>query len=266
MKALPDLDQNTGDNLGRAYICEARRDGKRQFSAGNYSLEGVEVRLDTPVHKILLTSEGGIVKATGVALSNGTEVSAKDVILSAGAIRSPHLLQLSGIGPATQLKEAGVECIVDSLEVGQGLTDHMSFFQHWRVKDPSAGYTLGSPNPMFAQPQYAQGVPLDWVVSTGVPEKGLKAAIRKDEGAEPDPATHHLLKKTRTFIEQILLYAKLPFPGVPMDAEHITTLVVNFLPTSRGTVTLKTSNPEDLPKSKFPLSQRKGSQTYLFRK
>lgn len=253
VRALPNLDQNAGDNLGRAYICEARRDGKRQFSAGTYSLEGVEVRLNTLVHKIILTNEGGSVKATGVALADGSTVSAKNVISSAGTFRSPNLLQLSGVGPAAMLKEAGVECVVDSPEVGKGLTDHMSFFQHWRVKDPAAGYTLGSPNPIFAQPQYAQGVPLDWIISTGVPEDGLREAIKKDEGAEPDPATHHLLKRTRTFLENVVLYAKLPFPGVPMDAEHITSMIVNFLPTSRGTISLKSASPEDPPKSTFPL-------------
>lgn len=261
--ALPDLDQNLGDNLGRAHICEARRDGKRQFSAGAYSLEGVEVRLNTLAHKIILAREQGIVKATGVTLSDGSTVSAKKVIASAGTVRSPHLLQLSGIGPAAKLQEAGVECVIDNPEVGQGLTDHMSFFQHWRVKDPSAGYTLGSPNPTFAQPQYSQGVPLDWVISTGVPEQGLQAAIEKDEGAEPDPTTHRLLKKKRTFLEQIVLYAKVPFPGVPMDAEHITTAVISFLPTSRGSVTLKSSRPEDSPKSKFPMANWKAPHTHV---
>lgn len=254
--ALPQLDQNTGDNLGRAYICEARRDGKRQFSAGTYSLDGVELRFDTLVHKVILTSEGGSVKATGVALADGSTVSAKNVILSAGAFRSPQLLQLSGIGPAARLKEACLECLVDNPEVGEGLTDHLSFFQHWRVKDPAAGYTLGSPNPIFAQPQYAQGVPLDWIVSTSVPVDGLKEAIKRDEGAEPDPSKHELLKKPRTFLENIVLYAKVPFPGVPMDAEHITTAVVNFLPTSRGTVSLKSSNPQDPPKSKYLMRRR----------
>jgi choline dehydrogenase-like flavoprotein len=248
--ALPNNDQNAGENLGRAYVCEARRDGKRQFSAGAYSLDGVEVRLNTVVHKVVVTKEeGGSLRATGVALADGTTVSAKNVISSAGAFRSPQLLQLSGIGPAAQLKDLGIESVVDLADVGEGLTDHVTFFQHWRVRDPSAGYTLGSPNPLFAQPQYAQGVPLDWIACTGVPEDGLKAAIKRDEGVEADPSKHSLLKKTRTFVENIVLYAKVPFPGVPMDAEHVTTAMITFLPTSRGKVSLRSSKPEDPPKS-----------------
>ncbi|KAF5017273.1 hypothetical protein F66182_10810 [Fusarium sp. NRRL 66182] len=248
VSGLPNFDQNAGDNLGRAYICEARKDGKRQWSASLYSLEGVELRLNTFVHKVITEHAHGGLKATGVELADGSIVSARNVVLSAGTFRSPQLLQLSGIGAASSLKEVGIQCRVDLPEVGEGLTDHVSFFQHWRLRDPSAGYTLGSPNPLFAQPQYSDGVPLDWIISTTIPKEGLVAAIKKDEGVEPDTSKHHLLRTTRTFLEHILLHAKLPFPGVPMDAEHVTTAVVSFLPTSRGTVSLRSAKPEDPPK------------------
>lgn len=253
--ALPDLDQNTGDNLGRAYVGEARRDGKRQWAADLYSLEGVEVCLNSLVSKVVLgKDEGGAVKATGVQLNNGTFVAAENVVLSAGTFRSPQLLLLSGIGSRDELEKVDVKPVVNLPEVGKGLTDHMSFFQHWRVRDPSAGYTLGSPNEQFAQPQYSQGIPLDWAITTTVPKEGLKKAIAKDEGSVPHPVKHRLLKNPRSFLETIVLYAKLPFPGVTMDTEHITTLLVSFLPTSRGSVSLKSANPEDQPKSKsFPV-------------
>ncbi|KAH6879997.1 hypothetical protein B0T10DRAFT_145709 [Thelonectria olida] len=246
--ALPNFDQNAGDNLGRAYICEARKNGKRQWSASLYPLEGVELRLKTLVNRAVVESFDGTLRATGVELADGTVLSAKNVILSAGAFRSPQLLQLSGIGPSAKLKEVGIKPLLDLPDVGECLTDHMSFFQHWRVRDPTAGFTLGSPNPQFAQPQYAQGVPMDWIISTTVPKEGLVEAIKKDEGAEPDASKHPLLANVRTFLENIVLFAKLPFPGVPMDAEHITTAVVSFLPTSRGSVSLQSAKPEDPPK------------------
>lgn len=252
VRALPNLDQNAGDNLGRAYICEARKEGRRQFSAAAYPFGEVEVRTGALVSKVVLEKEDGKVVAKGVELAGeGGFLPAKNVVVSAGAVRSPQVLLLSGIGPAADLKERGIESVVDNPDVGKGLTDHMSFFQHWRVKDPSAGYTLGSPNPDFAQPQYAQGVPMDWIVSTGVSEEGLKEAIKKDEGVDPDPATHPLLKNARTFLEHVVLYAKVPLPGIPLDAEHLTSMVVNFLPTSRGKVSLKSTNPEDAPSSKY---------------
>ncbi|KAG9253454.1 uncharacterized protein F5Z01DRAFT_139731 [Emericellopsis atlantica] len=245
---VPNLDQNAGQNLGRAYLCEARREGKRQWAADAYALEGVEVRLNTLVAKIVLDNSDSVVRATGVELADGTSIAAKEVIVSAGAFRSPQLLLLSGVGLAEDLKQVGIEPVVDLPEVGQGLMDHMLFFQHWRVKDPLAGYTMGSPNELWAQPQYAQGMPFDWIVNTGVPEDELKAAIKKDEGSEPDSTTHSLLKTPRTFLEYIVAYVKLPFPGTTMDAEHITTGVVSFLPTSRGSVSLRSSNPQEQPK------------------
>lgn len=250
ISTLPNGDQNAGDNLGRAYICEARSDGKREWSAEQYSLEGVDVRLETSVQRIILQNCDGKIKATGVKLADGSIASGSNVILSAGALRSPQLLQLSGIGSSSHLQGVGIEPLVDLPEVGENLADHMIFFQHWRLRDPSAGYTLGSDNPLFQQPQYSQGVPVDWIVNTSVASDGLAKAIAVDESVQPETSKHSLLAKKRTFLENILMYAKVPFPGVPVDAEHITTAVVTFLPTSRGSVALKSGNPDDHPKGK----------------
>ncbi|CAH0044547.1 unnamed protein product [Clonostachys solani] len=70
-------------------------------------------------------------RTTCVRLIGGTAIDAKEVILSAG-LRSPQLLQLSGIGDPEELKDAGIEPRDDMLDVGKGLSDHLSFFQHWR--------------------------------------------------------------------------------------------------------------------------------------
>jgi choline dehydrogenase-like flavoprotein len=250
VRTLPDGDQNTGDNLGRAYICEARSDGKRQWSAGQYPLEKVEVRFETFVNKVILQRLDGELKATGVELADGSTIDGKNIVLSAGALRSPQLLQLSGIGLSSHLQEHGIEPLLDLPDVGQNLSDHMLFFQHWRLRDPSAGHTIGSTNPLFAQPQYSQGVPYDWIVTTSVSSEGLAKAIEKDEGTAPDDSTHSLLVKPRTFLENIVLFAKLPFPGVPADVEHITSAVVSLLPTSKGSVSLISGTPDQYPRGK----------------
>ncbi|SCO76153.1 related to alcohol oxidase [Fusarium oxysporum] len=248
VSTLPDGDQNTGDNLGRAYICEARSDGKREWSANQYSSDGIEVRLETFVNRVIIQKIHGNLKATGVELADSSVVNGHNIIVSAGAFRSPQLLQLSGIGPSTNLEKFGIQPLVDLPEVGKNLSDHMIFFQHWRLRDPSAGHTIGSANPLFQQPQYSQGVPFDWIVNTGVPKEGLVKAIERDEGAKPNDSKHVLLAKDRTFIENIVMFAKLPFPGVPMDAKHITSALVSFLPTSTGSVSLKSGKPDDHPK------------------
>lgn len=246
--ALPGLDQNTGDNLGRAYICEARREGKRQFSARNYQFDGVEVLPDTLAKKVVLSTTEGAPKATGVELADGKIISGAEVIICAGAMRSPQLLLLSGIGDAAHLKEHKIKPLVDLPEVGQGLHDHLSFYQFWKLKNPERGYTIGSANPLFQQPEFALGIPLDWIVSTDVPHEPLAKAIERDEGSAPDAATHPLLREARTHIETVVVYIKLPIPGIQPDAEHLTTLTVPFLPTSRGSVTLKSADPHDPPK------------------
>jgi choline dehydrogenase len=55
----------------------------------------------------------------------------QDVVLSAGAYRTPHLLQLSGIGPADHLRGVGITAVVDSPRIGQGLSDHPHAWAMW---------------------------------------------------------------------------------------------------------------------------------------
>ena len=79
--------------------------------------------------RVLLEGEGTGAIATGVEyrIAVGEVVAvhaAKEVILSAGAIGSPHLLLLSGIGPRQELEAAGIACLVDAPDVGKHLQDH----------------------------------------------------------------------------------------------------------------------------------------------
>lgn len=203
---------------------------------------------DTLVKKVVLRGAEGTPKATGVELADGKVISGAEVIVCGGTFRSPQLLLLSGIGDAAHLKEHNIEALVDLPEVGQGLHDHLSFYQFWKLKNPERGYTLGSANPLFQQPEFAMGIPLDWIVSTDVPHDTLAKAIERDEGKAPDAAGHRLLRGPRTQVETVVLYVKLPIPGVQPDAEHLTTLTVPFLPTSRGSVTLKSADPRDPPR------------------
>lgn len=79
-------------------------------------------------------------RAVGVSfLKGGQEQQAKarlEVILSAGAIGSPQLLQVSGIGPATVLQAAGVPVVHDLAGVGENLQDHLEFYFQFRCKQP----------------------------------------------------------------------------------------------------------------------------------
>ena len=77
-------------------------------------------------------------RMTGALVESGGEsftVEGGETILSAGAIGSPQLLMLSGVGPAEQLEDVGVPVLLDSPGVGQNLKDHPKLYMSWRIRD-----------------------------------------------------------------------------------------------------------------------------------
>ncbi|WP_448578369.1 GMC family oxidoreductase [Thermaurantiacus sp.] len=88
-------------------------------------------------------------RATGVAYrapEGPAKVAARQVILSGGAINSPQLLMLSGVGPAAHLKSLGIEVVADRAQVGRNLQDHLDVIVQWRCTRP---ITLnGNANPV----------------------------------------------------------------------------------------------------------------------
>lgn len=84
-------------------------------------------------------------RVTGVAYEMRGQrqvATAREVILSAGAINSPQLLMLSGIGPAEMLRKAGVDVVLDSPAVGQNLQDHYCVDHFYRATQPTLNNVL----------------------------------------------------------------------------------------------------------------------------
>jgi choline dehydrogenase-like flavoprotein len=133
---------------GMSYQPQTTFHGKR-FSAARAFLtpvrgrKNLEVLPDTNVLKVEFEGK----RATGVSISNAAGTRSvranKEVILSAGAIQSPKLLQLSGIGPAALLQGFGIPVVVDAPNVGQNLREHRYLQTMYRL-------TRGSENPNFA--------------------------------------------------------------------------------------------------------------------
>jgi len=90
------------------------------------------VRGDSPADRVVLDGT----RAVGVRLADGTTVRAGEVVLAAGAVGTPHLLLRSGIGPADDLRAAGVEVRHDLPGVGRGFTDHPAVFLPFTTDDP----------------------------------------------------------------------------------------------------------------------------------
>lgn len=125
-------DLNDEDQEGIGYFAHNIKDGKRQSSAEVFlkpAMKRANMRVVTNalVEKVVI--ENG--RATGVAAQvNGvaeTFACSGEVIISAGAIHSPKILQLSGVGPPAVLQSAGVTVIVNSPDVGRKMRDHLGF-------------------------------------------------------------------------------------------------------------------------------------------
>ena len=121
----PDLNGQMAE--GADHIQLSQRGGLRCSTAQGYLRHmpgGLEIMLEAQVLRIEVA--GG--RATGVTVRRGGEVTTltarRGVVLSAGALNTPRLLMLSGIGPATHLQEHGVAVVADLPGVGQNLQEH----------------------------------------------------------------------------------------------------------------------------------------------
>ncbi|GAA4415863.1 GMC family oxidoreductase N-terminal domain-containing protein [Georgenia halophila] len=119
-------------------VAGIRRNTGMQYVNPVRHRENLEVRGETHVLRVLFDGDQATgVRATGVEVETAGEteiVEAGEVVLAAGAVASPHLLLLSGIGPADELAEHGVPVVADLPGVGRGFTDHPDVAVGWRSR------------------------------------------------------------------------------------------------------------------------------------
>lgn len=250
LKQIPDA--NNGAPQGVAELVENRRDGLRQLTSVAYPLKGVHVMTDSFVSRIIL-SDGTLGKvATGVELVGGRQLNVKasgEVLLCAGAYRSPQVLMLSGIGDKRILAGHSIPLQVDLPSVGQHFHDHQMIFRYWKLRHPEKGLAMGSSN--FADPAFEKGNPMDWLATTTVPKDGLKAAIAKDEHSTTVDDDHVLIKGQRSHLEFNVLYAAFGAEQIgleiPVDGTSIMSYCMACLPTSRGSISLESTDPTAPP-------------------
>ncbi|MCG6659606.1 choline dehydrogenase [Halomonas campisalis] len=236
-------DFNRGDNEGVDYFEVNQRAGWRWNTAKAF-LRGVEKRDNltlwhsSQVLGLDFDRQGGEPRCTGVRVERGgTEVVARaecEVILSAGAIGSPQLLQLSGIGPADLLGEHDIPVVVDLPGVGENLQDHLQIRSVYKV---------------------AGAKTLNTMVSSlvGKAKIGLEYALKRSGPMSMAPS--QLCAFTRSSDEYVhpnIEYHVQPLSleafGQPLhDFPAITASVCNLNPTSRGTVRIKSADPRQAP-------------------
>src|SRR5271166_3323529 len=152
---IPRIADYNGPEQDGASMFQVTQHNGRRFSAADAFLRpalrrpNLEVRTGAAVLGVEFEGE----RAVGVRLRGGRDgvelVRAdREVLLSAGAIGSPHLLLLSGVGPADELAAAGVEARHDLRGVGANLQDHPFVTLIWEVSDTDTLYGAEKPKPL----------------------------------------------------------------------------------------------------------------------
>lgn len=241
-------DANSGNPLGVAELVENWRDGKRQLASQAYNLDGVQVRTTTTVKQVLVAEKKDGPSAIGVKLLDGTcLIARREVIISAGAYRSPQILMLSGIGPAEQLQRHNIPLLVENSQVGENFHDHLLVAIPFKLRKPQLGLSMGIP--LWSDPAYQMGLPCDWIVTDRAPDEEIRQVLTR-EGFSPK-SPDHLLQPGSCHTEILIVYAPAGAPitntHVPVDGTHIGAVVAAMTTESRGKVGLKSSDPRNSP-------------------
>jgi len=232
-------DFNTGDNTGVGYFHVNQKRGIRMSAARAFLkpvLNRPNLKLETGVLVEKLLFEGK--RCTGVLYrQDGRLVEARtkgEIILAAGAVGSPQILQLSGIGPADWLGETGVPVLHDLQGVGRNLQDHLqqrAIFKVDGVKTLNTTYHSLVGRALMGM-QYA------------LLQKGPLTMSPSQLGIFTTSSSQH----ERSNIEFHVQPLSLDKFGEPLHRfPAITVSACNLRPTSRGTIRLRSADPSAKP-------------------
>ena len=172
-------------------------------------------------------------RATGVELAGQGVLRAGEVILSAGAIGSPRLLQLSGIGPADHLRDLGIPVVFDQPNVGANLQDHVDLFV---IAECTGPHTYDR----FAKPHLSAWAALQYLLT----RKGPVASSLFETGgfwyADPNARSPDIQLHLGLGSGIEAGVAAMPQGGVTLNSAYLR-------PRSRGTVRLASADPLAAP-------------------
>ena len=241
--ATPDFNQ--GDNEGVGYFEVNQKKGWRWNTAKAFlrptciKRPNFELWTSAQVAKVVLeTQADGRQRCTGVTVRvKGEMVTATargEVILSAGSIGSPHLLQLSGIGPAALLHQHGITVRHDAPGVGANLQDHLQIRAVFKVAGVKTLNTQA--HSLWGKAKIGLEYALKRTGPMSMAPSQLGAFTRSDP-AQPHPNLEY-------HVQPLSLDAF----GEPLHHFNaFTASVCNLNPTSRGSVTLKSPNFDAAP-------------------
>jgi len=238
-------DFNRGDNEGVGYFDVNQKAGWRWNTAKAflrptcYARPNFEMWTSAQVSKLVIeTRPDGSQVCTGVQVQGVGEIvtatARHEVLLCAGSIASPQLLQLSGIGPAALLQKHGIDVVVDAPGVGANLSDHLQIRAVFKVQNVKTLNTRA--NSLWGKAM----IGLEYAFKRSGPMSMAPSqlgAFTRSDAAQPYPN-----------IEYHVQPLSLDAFGEPLHGFNaFTASVCNLNPTSRGTVQIKSNRLEDAP-------------------
>jgi len=238
-------DFNSGDNAGVGYFDVNQRSGWRWNTSKAFlrpakKRENLTIWTKAQVEKLAFEKDdNGALHCVGAKVDlKGEHVmvtAAKEVVLSAGAVNSPQILQLSGIGPAALLKEHGIDVVMDQPFVGENLQDHLQIRAVFKVKGTDTMNMLA--NSLVGKAK----IGLEYLFKRSGPmsmsPSQLGAFTRSDPSRSHANLEYH--------VQPLSLEA---FGDDLHDFPAMTVSVCNLNPTSRGHVRIGSNSFRDAPK------------------
>ena len=234
-------DFNGPSQRGVGFYQFMNRNGKRSSAAYAFlsPLEGnpnLEVKLHARVSRIEISD--GVAVGVTYRDAKGQEHQAfadREVVVSAGSLVTPQLLMLSGIGPADHLAAHGIRCVADLPGVGANLIDHPEVPITALANGPYGYYLQGEGWRMLAN-----GLQFKIFGSGPITSAGVEA------GAFVNPIDPDGTPSIQAFCVPIV-YLDRGAPDLVENTYGFTVTTVVAKPKSRGTVQLRSANPDDMP-------------------
>jgi choline dehydrogenase-like flavoprotein len=233
-------DFNTPEREGLGLYQVTQRGGQRCSAAKGYLCEDVrqrsnlEIITGAKVQRLIFENA----RASGVEYVRAGEVETVttpgEILLCAGAIGSPQLLMVSGIGPAEHLASHGIPVVADRSEVGQNLQDHLDAHLTYKTEShQSYGLSLRFAARSLAEP-WRYFSKREGLLTSNIAEGGGFVRSRPDQ-PRPDLQLH--------FLPSILVdHGRKQIPG-----HGFTFHACLLYPESRGEIRLASPDPEDAP-------------------
>ena len=236
-------DFNSGSNEGVGYFEVNQKAGWR-WNAAKAFLRPVRHRPNltvwtgAQVKRLTLETTDGSQRCTGAEVVKGGQTltvrAAREVVLSAGAIGSPQILQLSGIGPAQLLQQHGIAVQADLPGVGRNLQDHLQIRAVFKVQGVKTLNTLA--NSLWGKAMIGLEYALKRSGPMSMAPSQLGAFTRSSPAHEWPNVEYHVQPLSLDAFGEPLH----PFPA-------FTASVCNLNPSSRGTVQIRSPRFEDAP-------------------